>query len=1318
LDYREHYRNMSLKHLSVYEWMILHCQSAQYLAKVDDDTFTDVVHLAAFLQHSPPDGFYCSNTRGAKPQRLRRGPKAKWAVNRAEFAAARYPAYCEGFGYAVRASRLPDLYLCSLFSKFFWIDDVYVTGVLAAAAKVPLAGFWAGHGYTGQLPSLASEKILDYIFLVADHNEFLEVVWHRLWRSVLQFSLDLTLCILLCRHSFWLCRHILALQVLILALQALILGTHLQVLILALQVLILALQEVHAGGVGAVRSALTVDACVHRCASSATSSQEQLRLGVHEGASASAGHAVVRAGRAGMRAAPAPLAKNNGQHGAGREFEEPGDAGTATSFVQLWLGVDGLAVDRAAAGSERFDAVARLRHLLRQSVGVGPHGPCGTFVRVCKVSGWGRTDPAAPSCGSAKCRGGAARTLRHLRAGLQSVGVGPHGPCGTFVRVCKVSGWGRTDPAAPSCGSAKCRGGAARTLRHLRAGLQSVGVGPHPADPCGTFVRVCKVSGWGRSRSTFSLTEELRVVGHHLLRSSRGDLRLLSHQHSELLSHPHLVAFSASHGCSVPAAAVALVEVHQLAEAGPLVEAEQRALQLDAESGAVAQRLACGLFCGLGGPAYRCSPVMPASANSLSVSRVGLPISLSLLVLIAGCSASSCQQPLLKLTKSSGCAADPGSAQRSLQLSSKQQCAMSCARQTWCAALSTDEFDVCRLFTAETALLRWNASCRGQSAMVFGDRLGSFQADYLAARNMTRKWLLIPSNSAKIFAAWLLHQPAASSLTACVAKCSEVPACRGILFSSNSSNCSLLTDYPLCRWFERPPSSSQLYEFYTVRTQQCFETVNLRVSDALSFDRHWAEYRTGFGAYHSNYFAGLEWLHKRTGEQPSSNRFRVDLLYWNDTYIYAYYLNVVILSEIKNFTVAAYTYLSVSGGGLEDDLFAGPGAQFLTRDHGVSHCGSAVSCAEIYLPHWHGCCHRSGPFGKYFNYPTAVNVSAADRAKGIVCHWHYQVDVQHCKYISKERLALNSWKQLHSAPELTAPFVQRAETPDGGQELYPWVQLSGHRENFRPGLRPGTVLKLLCPCEADCLRQLTADPLLGEFVPRYFGTVRLEDGTEFLEMQDLLAEFPGCTGLMDCKMGSRTYLESELDSDPKPRRDLYNKMVEVDADAPTADEAAAQAVAKPRYMMWREQLSSTATLAFRIDGLQRLMASGRTHPVDLKRLRSRPEVSDTLAGFLEGRLDLRDAYLARLRKLRAALAPSEFFALREFIGSSLLFVHDQSPGHACVWMIDFGKIRLAPGRLSHTADWLHGNHEDGYLTGLDNLIGLFEDMQFPPSEPQ
>uniref|UniRef100_A0A1I8J9R4 SET domain-containing protein n=1 Tax=Macrostomum lignano TaxID=282301 RepID=A0A1I8J9R4_9PLAT len=251
---------------------------------------------------------------------------------------------------------------------------------------------------------------------------------------------------------------------------------------------------------------------------------------------------------------------------------------------------------------------------------------------------------------------------------------------------------------------------------------------------------------------------------------------------------------------------------------------------------------------------------------------------------------------------------------------------------------------------------------------------------YLAARNVTHKRLHIPNNSVKIFAAFLLLQSAVSSLVRCVAKCSEVPACRGIVF--NSSNCSLLTDYPLCRWFEQPPGSSELavYEFYTVGTQQCFETVNLRVSDTLSFDRLWAEYKTGFGTYHGNYFVGLEWLHTRTSAQPK-NRFRVDLLYWNDAYIYAYYLNVLILAESTNYMLSDFRFQAA--GGLRQDLFGGRKIQFQTRDRGSSRCRRGQNCAEMHQPHWHACCHASGPFGKYFNYPTALNVPARSRAKGI-----------------------------------------------------------------------------------------------------------------------------------------------------------------------------------------------------------------------------------------------------------------------------------------------------------------------------------------------
>lgn len=89
----------------------------------------------------------------------------------------------------------------------------------------------------------------------------------------------------------------------------------------------------------------------------------------------------------------------------------------------------------------------------------------------------------------------------------------------------------------------------------------------------------------------------------------------------------------------------------------------------------------------------------------------------------------------------------------------------------------------------------------------------------------------------------------------------------------------------------------------------------------------------------------------------------------------------------------------------------------------------------------------------------------------------------------------------------------------------------------------------------------------------------------YLQLQDLLSDFDQPC-VMDCKIGVRTYLEEELSKakeKPKLRKDMYEKMIQIDKDAPSDEEHRVKGVTKPRYMVWRETISSTATLGFRIE---------------------------------------------------------------------------------------------------------------------------------------
>ncbi|XP_059477367.1 inositol-trisphosphate 3-kinase homolog isoform X2 [Neocloeon triangulifer] len=262
-----------------------------------------------------------------------------------------------------------------------------------------------------------------------------------------------------------------------------------------------------------------------------------------------------------------------------------------------------------------------------------------------------------------------------------------------------------------------------------------------------------------------------------------------------------------------------------------------------------------------------------------------------------------------------------------------------------------------------------------------------------------------------------------------------------------------------------------------------------------------------------------------------------------------------------------------------------------------------------------------------------------------------------------------------------------------------WLQLSGHPDSFAIA-GPGTIWKKTTLEDGEirvyeALQQLKTDSS-SSIVPKFYRKVEFKNEL-FIELEDLLSNFND-PYVMDIKMGTRTFLESEV-SRTNARPDLYQKMVRVDSNAPTPEEHKAQAVTKLRYMRFREQQSSTSTLGFRIEAMK---VKGCDPVRELQKVCSQRDVQTVLALFLHGKEQNRINLLKRLIKIRTAFEESNFFKYNEVVGSSLLLVREGSKVGA--WLIDFAKARPSDIPLDHRSPWCEGNHEDGFLFGLDTLI--------------
>lgn len=128
-NFYENYRNLTYKHIMGIRWAVTECET-DYVIKMDDDIIVDMYTLMKLInskQKSKHDilGYIFKDMR---PIRLKAN---KWYVAEDEYESNSYPTFVSGWLYVLRFNSAKKLLGALKSERYFWIDDVFVTGILS-----------------------------------------------------------------------------------------------------------------------------------------------------------------------------------------------------------------------------------------------------------------------------------------------------------------------------------------------------------------------------------------------------------------------------------------------------------------------------------------------------------------------------------------------------------------------------------------------------------------------------------------------------------------------------------------------------------------------------------------------------------------------------------------------------------------------------------------------------------------------------------------------------------------------------------------------------------------------------------------------------------------------------------------------------------------------------------------------------------------------------------------------------------------------------------------------------------------------------------
>lgn len=137
--FQDAYRNLTYKHIMGLKYAAQECPHAEFIIKMDDDIVFDPFRISYMLKNLDMEttmyflkGFVLSEKQPIREK------YSKWYVTKEEYSRNYYPPYLSGWFYITNLKTARDLVVASETTEYFWIDDIYVTGILSDQLSIGL----------------------------------------------------------------------------------------------------------------------------------------------------------------------------------------------------------------------------------------------------------------------------------------------------------------------------------------------------------------------------------------------------------------------------------------------------------------------------------------------------------------------------------------------------------------------------------------------------------------------------------------------------------------------------------------------------------------------------------------------------------------------------------------------------------------------------------------------------------------------------------------------------------------------------------------------------------------------------------------------------------------------------------------------------------------------------------------------------------------------------------------------------------------------------------------------------------------------------